>query len=88
MMMPTSVMGTCRETAQNISDYIEGRTPLFKRIRIRIHLGVCAGCRRWLAELRSTLKGVRMTRSAEMGIHVPPELRQNIERIFAKTLNV
>lgn len=82
MMMPTSVVGTCRETAQNIGDYLDRKTPLFKRIRIGIHLTICARCRQWLHELKATFKGVDLARRYELTVEAPPELRAKIERIF------
>lgn len=82
MMMPTSVVGTCKETAQNISDYMDGYTPFFKKARIRIHLGMCSRCRKWFRELQATFKGVEKVRSTELAIQMPPELRQKIETIF------
>ncbi len=82
-MMPTMLMGTCRETSQNIGDYLDGSMPLPKRMRIRFHLSICPDCRKWMAALKATMAGVGLARAFELSAPPPPELRDKIERIFS-----
>ncbi|MBI2889924.1 MAG: zf-HC2 domain-containing protein [Nitrospirae bacterium] len=76
------VTGTCRETAQNIGDYMERRLPLLHRVRIRLHLLTCPGCVAWLKSLQATMRAVSGLRARERAVNVPPHLRARIEEIF------
>lgn len=82
MMMPAPIVGSCRETAQNISDYLERKMSFFKWMRIRLHLSICPMCRKWLQELQATFQCIEGARSAEGLLQAPPELRRRIEHIF------
>ncbi|MBI2061907.1 MAG: zf-HC2 domain-containing protein [Nitrospirae bacterium] len=81
-MMPTMLMGTCRETSQNIGDYLDRAMPLARRLRIRFHLSLCPDCRKWMAGLKATMAGIGLARALELSAQPPAELRAKIERIF------
>lgn len=48
-------MLTCRRMMELITDYLEGRMPLFHRLIFQIHIGTCWQCRQYLSELRATI---------------------------------
>jgi hypothetical protein len=45
---------TCQEVATLASDYLEKNTDGKLRLRIRVHLMMCANCRRFVKHLRLT----------------------------------
>ena len=48
----------CRELVELVTDYLEDRVPPELRARIEEHLTVCAGCRTYLEQIRSTRDAV------------------------------
>ncbi len=51
-------MLTCREIVELLTEYLEGRMPWMQRLRFQLHLGMCVSCRRYLRQMRSTLKAL------------------------------
>lgn len=49
-------MLTCRELTETITDYLEGRMPLMRRVEFQLHLGMCARCRAYLRQVRATVR--------------------------------
>jgi predicted anti-sigma-YlaC factor YlaD len=49
---------TCQELVEIVSDYLEGELPRRERERFDAHLEVCEGCRRYLDQMRTTLRVV------------------------------
>lgn len=82
MIMPSVLAGTCKETAQQISDYLEGRMSFLRRFRVRLHLKKCPPCERWIESLRVTHKAVDKARILEQSKGIPAECREKIEKIF------
>ncbi len=48
-------MMTCREIAERTTDYLEGQLGFVARLGFRLHVGLCAGCRAWLEQIRTTV---------------------------------
>jgi len=48
----------CRELVEIVSDYLEGALPEADRERFEAHLEVCEGCRRYLDQMRTTIRVV------------------------------
>lgn len=71
-------MLTCQEIATLLSDYLEGRLSLWQRMTFHMHLGMCAGCRAYLRQLRVTIGMVRRLEPAD----VPPEMMEALVRRF------
>lgn len=44
-------MLTCKEVAQQASDYLDEPQPLLKRWSFRVHLLMCGNCRRFIQHL-------------------------------------
>lgn len=49
-------MLSCRELTELVTDYIEGRMPLRRRLAFRFHLLVCSRCRAYVRQLRMTIE--------------------------------
>jgi anti-sigma factor RsiW len=56
---------TCHETADRLSDYVDGELEGRTLARVRRHLGRCDRCRALLASLERTLAGLRALGSTE-----------------------
>ena len=48
----------CQELVEIVSDYLEGALPEAERERFDAHLEVCEGCRRYLDQMRTTIRVV------------------------------
>ena len=49
---------TCQELVEIVSDYLEGALPEADRERFDAHLETCEGCRRYLDQMRPTVRVV------------------------------
>ena len=49
----------CRRVTELADTLIDGKLGLVERARVHVHLFVCVHCRRYVAQLRSTLSAVR-----------------------------
>ena len=47
---------TCQELVEIVSDYLEGALPEAERERFDAHLQTCEGCRRYLEQMRTTIR--------------------------------
>jgi anti-sigma factor RsiW len=56
---------SCQELVELVTDYLEGALDAGERARFEEHLAECAGCRAYLAQMRSTLRLVRDTEQLE-----------------------
>ena len=46
----------CQELVEIVSDYLEGALPEAERERFDAHLEICEGCRRYLDQMRTTIR--------------------------------
>lgn len=49
--MPMLIIPSCRETSRLISESMDRRLPLFKRLLVRLHLWICQYCHRFEQQL-------------------------------------
>jgi predicted anti-sigma-YlaC factor YlaD len=56
---------SCQELVELVTDYLEGALDADERARFDEHLAECAGCRAYLAQMRTTLRLVRDTQQLE-----------------------
>lgn len=49
--MPMLIIPSCRETSRLVSESMDRRLPLFKRLLVRIHLRMCKYCHRFEQQL-------------------------------------
>lgn len=67
-------MPSCREVTERASDLVDGSLPPLQRLRLRLHLMICDGCRTYIEQLRglkSMLRQrppVRPTEGAEAAV--------------------
>jgi len=46
---------SCRDLTELVTDYSEGRMPLFKRWMFRLHIAMCGVCRRYVRQVKLTV---------------------------------
>ena len=69
---------SCRDLVELITDYLEGAMPLRERLRVRLHLLQCAGCRAYLEQMRATVRATGALREED----VPAEARDALMAAF------
>jgi anti-sigma factor RsiW len=47
---------SCQELVELVTDYLEGVLPAAERERFDAHLAICKGCRRYVEQMRVTLR--------------------------------
>ncbi len=68
-------MLTCRQITELVTEYVEGKMPLGRRIRFQMHLGMCRHCRRYLSQMRTTIRALGFLDPTSIP-EVPDELLQ------------
>jgi anti-sigma factor RsiW len=48
-------MLTCRELVEEVTDYLEGRMPLWHRLQFDLHLMMCGTCRAYVQQMREAV---------------------------------
>jgi anti-sigma factor RsiW len=56
---------TCRELVELVTDYLGGALPDAERTRFETHMAACAGCDRYVEQIRTTVALTRETRALE-----------------------
>ena len=69
---------TCKEFTEAITDYLEGDLTFTQRVRFQMHLGMCMGCRRYLRQMKLTIR--TLGRLPEEPI--PPAVRNELLQRF------
>ena len=49
-------MMTCRDVTELVTAYLEKRLPFGDRVRFQMHIGMCRHCRRYLRQMRATIR--------------------------------
>lgn len=49
-------MLTCNDLTELVTDYLEGRLPLMRRLELQMHLGMCVHCRAYLRQMKMTVR--------------------------------
>jgi anti-sigma factor RsiW len=52
-------MLSCKDVTRRASAYLDGDLGSWERLRLRAHLAICKGCRRYLDQLRTTVALLR-----------------------------
>jgi hypothetical protein len=52
-------MLTCEQLAELVTDYIECWLPMRQRLRFRLHIILCSACRRYLNQMRLTIRTLK-----------------------------
>jgi anti-sigma factor RsiW len=71
-------MLTCREIAELVTDWAEGRLSFRDRLRFQLHLGLCRNCRVYVRQVKATVRALGRLPPPE----VPAELGEELMRRF------
>lgn len=61
-------MLSCRDVANQCSDYLNKDLPLRTRLAVRLHLAMCMGCTRYYEQMRGTLAMLRKLGRVELKV--------------------
>jgi len=67
-------MPTCRDVSELVTDYLERALPVRRRIGVFLHLLQCEACRRYLDQMRKTIRLL----SSHPPPPPPPEVEQSV----------
>ncbi|MGH7154382.1 MAG: anti-sigma factor family protein [Acetobacteraceae bacterium] len=67
-------MPTCRDVSELVTDYLERALPLRRRIGVFLHLRQCEACRRYLDQMRKTIRFL----SSHPPPPPPPDVEQTV----------
>jgi len=79
---PESAGIECRQIAELLTDYVEGRLPPATRELIDWHIDGCGPCVAFVNTFRSTVKAVRKLSDPPP---LPPELKQRLLAVLRST---
>ncbi len=68
-------MMSCREVIVLANDHLDHRLSMGQRIGLRMHLAMCQHCRRYLRQLRATLRALTQVRQTEPPIAADDEAK-------------
>ncbi len=71
-------MLNCRELTELITDYLEGRLPLSRRLSFRLHVMMCRHCRAYLRQMRLTIRTLGKLPPES----IPPKVRDEMMHLF------
>lgn len=55
-------MLTCSQIIDLVTEYLEGKLSLAQRLRFQMHLGMCRHCRRYLSQMKMTIRALGFLR--------------------------
>ncbi len=53
-------MLTCSQMTDLVTEYLEGTMPFAQRLRFQLHVGLCRHCRRYLSQMKTTIRTLRL----------------------------
>ena len=68
----------CQELVEIVSNYLEGALPEADRERFDAHLEICEGCRRYLDQMRTTIRVVGTLTEDDLD----PDARDQLLQLF------
>lgn len=69
---------SCRELVELVTEYTEGSLEPETRARFEQHVSLCDGCRRYVDQMRATIRATGALRDED----VAPEARQTLVAAF------
>ena len=69
---------TCKEVADLVTDFLEGRLTFMERARFQMHLGLCLDCRAYLSQMKLTIRTLGKLPAEP----IPPEVEEELRRRF------
>ncbi len=70
----------CQEMVELVTDYLEGTLPARDRARFEAHIADCPNCRRYLAQMRTTLEALGRIEPEE----VAPEAMEELLALYRR----
>lgn len=67
-------MLSCQGITELVTEYLERRMPLGKRLSFRMHVGMCRHCRRYLRQMRTTIAATGELPAEPIPVEVRDEL--------------
>jgi predicted anti-sigma-YlaC factor YlaD len=71
-------MLSCQQLTELVTDYLEGRMSLGKRLSFRLHLMMCSRCRAYLRQMKETIRVLGHLPEATM----PADVEEQMRRLF------
>lgn len=80
-----TLMPSCKEVRENLTEYLDGNLPVHKRMGIRLHLMMCKACGGLITALRALPKFAKeaLRPPADPPLEAKEALRSVLERIKA-----
>jgi predicted anti-sigma-YlaC factor YlaD len=78
-----TMVGSCEETQEQLSDRLEGELRRFRRLRVAAHLARCDRCRPLMRSLARTVEQVRLLGKADFA---PPPPSRSISDDVAERI--
>jgi anti-sigma factor RsiW len=69
---------TCRRAVELITDYLDDALPAGQRADLEHHLGACAHCAEYLAQLKATIATAGRVDADQLS----PEVKQTLIRLY------
>lgn len=58
-------MLSCKDLTEQANSYLDKELPFTKRLSVRFHLFICVHCRRYIAQLQTTIQTLGQMRKSE-----------------------
>ncbi|MDE3080832.1 MAG: zf-HC2 domain-containing protein [Paracoccaceae bacterium] len=78
--MEWNVMVSCKHVSDHADPLLDGELGLWESLKLRLHLALCVGCRRFVKQLRKTRDLIRYSTRTEA--EDPPEAM--VDQLFAR----
>ena len=72
-------MMTCQQMTELVTDYLEGKMSFFQRLQFQMHVGMCKPCRRYLAQMKTTVSTLG---ELPEDFEIPTEIKQELLASF------
>ncbi len=67
-------MLTCHQLTELVTEYLEGRMSLRRRLQVQMHLGMCRHCRAYLHQMKTTVGALGRPPQEQMPADIKAEL--------------
>ena len=86
MRLMARMMPSCKDVSSDVSMAMDGRLPMWKRFMVRMHVSMCAICRRYENQLEMLRKGTKNYTEAKENdaeISASPELKERLKKTLS-----
>ncbi len=73
------MMPTCQEMTELVTDYLAGDLALGTRLRFQLHLGLCRNCRRYLRQMKASVRATGQLSKLSIPAPMMNELLQRFD---------